>query len=69
MGRIKESISIILTDKKSADTMNTVEVGWWRVGVKRERKPGRKLGYVALLSVMMMPHMAQAAAFSEEMIL
>lgn len=49
--------------------MNTVEVGWWRVGVKRERKPGRKLGYVALLSVMMMPHMAQAAAFSEEMIL
>lgn len=65
MGRIKESISIILTDKKSADTMNTVEVGWWLVGVKRERKPGRKLGYVALLSVMMMPHMAQAAAFSE----
>lgn len=37
MGRIKESISIILTDKKSADTMNTVEVERWRVGVKRAK--------------------------------
>lgn len=37
MGRIKETISIILTDKKSADTMNTVEVERWRVGVKRAK--------------------------------
>ena len=30
-----------------------------------KRKLGRKFGYVALLGVMMMPHMAQAASFSE----
>ena len=29
MGRIKESISIILTEKKSGDTMNNIEV--WAV--------------------------------------